>query len=379
MTGGQMTDSGSQLSTRQARKAIAMSARLNGGSRSGGVIGRWSMIIALACSLFLSGCFKEKLMQPPSNTGHGQTQVIEMGPQYTDQFFYSLSSNTVIKHNSRFDYDLMFDCDDDKFNIWLNTAKFMKVWRSGRFGMDSVSLDDTLSLTPFDWRYELGAFNSDSNAIGKWWIGGGSPSQTAGEVYLIDRGVDAEGNSLGYAKLRVNDFLGPNTYSITWSDFVSPTKTMLISKYDLYNYKYVSLSGAGNLIDDNIIEPPRSDWDLCFTRYTIFFYAPYNIGYQVTGVLTNPSRTVAYMDSTVLFDSVGVNNFSENRYQTRRDAIGYEWKRYSSLSADGTYSMNTHYTYYIRTGNVQLYKLRFFDFSRNGIRGYPSFEYYQMQ
>src|SRR3954465_1985711 len=93
--------------------------------------------------LFLSSCFKEKPLPSPSGQSIGQTKVVEMKEGYHDQFFYSLESNSVISQNSRFIYDLMFDCDANKFNIWLNTAKFMSLVRTDKTVLSDVTMNDT--------------------------------------------------------------------------------------------------------------------------------------------------------------------------------------------------------------------------------------------
>ena len=329
-------------------------------------------IFALLILLGMSSCFKEKTIAPPTNNGQNQTAVIEMGPQYANQFFYSLATNTVVAQNSRFAYDLMFDCHAASFNIWLNTAKQMRVKRMNQTDLDSVTLNDTIGGV---WHYELGEFNPDSNAIGKWWDGTSSEPTSAGKIYLIQLGVDDEGNSFGYIKLKVNDFTA-NNYSITYSDFISADKSFYAAKDDTRNYRYFVVAGNGSLLDN--IEPPKTEWDLCFTRYTIFFYDPYNIPYLVTGVLNNPSRATAYLDAdtTLIFDTVSISNLDVNILSTRRDAVGYEWKRFSSFSQLGDYTINNHYTYFVKVDDDKFYKLRFFSFEKDGIRGYPSFEYY---
>ncbi len=335
-------------------------------------LSKFAVPVVLFILLFASSCFKEKLLSPPPPRNYGQIQVIDMGPDYTDQFFYSLATNSVLKQNSRFAYDLMFDCSADKFHIWLNTAKFMSVKRTSQTSLDSVVLRDTIGGT---WHFELGAFNADSNAIGNWWSTSGSEPVSAGRVYLIQLGVDNAGNSLGFVKMKVNDFAG-DAYSITYSDFVSPPQTISVSKDPTRVYRYLNFT-THNLLND--IEPPKTEWDLCFTRYSVFFYDPYNIPYLVTGVLHNPERVQAYLDSTVVFDSIKLSTFDNSRLQSRRDAIGYEWKKVSSLSADATYTMNLHYNYYIRCDGNRYYKLKFFDFfNQNHEKGYPSFEYYQL-
>ncbi len=325
-------------------------------------------LLPIACCLLLSSCFKEKTIAPPNNQGHGETAVIEMGPDYNDQFFYSLATNSVLSRNSRFVYDLMFDCDANKFNIWLNTAKFMSVMRTGKTDLDSVLLSDTLTG---EWHYELGEFNVDSNAIGKWWDTLSGQPTSAGQVYLIQMGIDNDGNPLGFIKMKVNNFYG-TSYSVTYSDFISPPKTIAVQKDDSRNYRYLSFAGNGSLADG--VEPAKTDWDLCFTRYSVIFYDPYYLPYEVTGALHNPSKVQAYMDSTVNFDSMTITNFNVARLQTRRDAVGYDWKRYEL----GDYTAKPWYTYFIKSGDDKFYKLRFLDFKKNGVKGYPTFEFYQL-
>jgi hypothetical protein len=317
----------------------------------------------------LSSCFKEKPMTRPDNKGIGQTAVIEMGPDYTNQFFYSLATNKVLSNNSRFAYDLMFDCDASKFNIWMNTAKFMSLVRTGKTDMNAVTVADT---TLANWYYELGMFDPDSNAIGKWWSSMSSEPVSAGQVYVLNLGLDVAGNPLGLVKMKVNDFSG-SSYSITFVSLTGPDSgTVIIPKDDHYNYRYLTFSGNGQLL--NNIEPDKSQWDLCFTHYSVIFYDPYYLPYQVTGVLSNPSKTTAYLDSTINYDSAKISNLNVNKLENRRDAIGYTWKTYIT----GHYFTKPYYVYFIRTGDNLYYKMHFLDFNKDGVKGYPTFEYSQL-
>ncbi|HRG88422.1 MAG TPA: HmuY family protein [Chitinophagales bacterium] len=329
-------------------------------------------VLVLGIVLGFSSCFKEQNMLPPADQDYGQIAVIEMTPTYAEQFYFNLANNAVIKRTPRFSFDIMLDSRAGQYNIWLNSAKMMGVKRTGRTELDSVTLADTLGG---DWHYDFGAFDPDSNAIGQWWNNGTLPQPvSAGQVYIVQLGVDVNGYGLGFVKMKVNNY-SDGAYSITFSDFTNAPVTKIVNKDDTRNYKYLSFANGGQEID---AEPPKNEWDLCFTRYTVYFYAPYNIPYEVTGVLHNPSRVQAYMDSTLTFDSITIADFETNRLLTRRDAIGYEWKRYSSLNANGSYSMNPHYTYYIKVNEDEFYKLHFYSFEKDGVRGYPSFEYYRI-
>jgi hypothetical protein len=340
------------------------------GTKNSLLVVKYIRVVAFAILLAgLSSCFKEKPLTPPSNQGIGQTAVIEMGPNYNDQFFYSMKLNKVVSSNSRFAYDIMFDCGTADYRVWLNTAKFMSVVRTGETDIAQVTLADT---TGKQWLYELGEFNKDSNAIGDWWIVPANEPETKGEVFIINLGVDNDETPLGYVKMRINDFNG-SSYSVSFCNFKDTAiNTSIIQKDDTRNYRYFSFSGNGNIV--NNIEPDKTEWDLCFTRYSVVFYDPYYLPYQVTGVLHNPSNVSAYIDSTVNFSEVQIGDVDLNRLQPRRDAIGYEWKRYEL----GDYVTKTWYTYFIKADEDRYYKLRFLDFKRAGMKGYPTFEYYQL-
>lgn len=328
--------------------------------------------LCLGLLLTVSSCFKEKPLAPPSNQNIGQTAVIEMGPEYHDQFFYNLETNSVVSQNSKYIYDLLFECKADQFNVWLNTAKSMSLVRTDKTSLGEVSILDTIGK---DWHFELGEFNVDSNSFGPWWDSLGTQPSTAGKVYIINLGRGEDGLPIGFIKMKFNNFYG-SSYSVTYAAIdASDSTTTLVPKDDTRNYAYLSLQTKNVLTN---IEPDKSAWDLCITRYTIIFYQPYYLPYEVTGVLHNPSHVTAYMDSTVKFDSIQISDFDISRLETRRDAIGYLWKLIDDFGGTGTYSLKFHYTYFIKTDEDKYYKLRFFDFYRNQVKGYPSFEYYRL-
>ncbi len=338
----------------------------NGRQRTNGLL-----ICTLVLCLALSSCFKEKPLAPPSNQNVGQTATIEMGPSYQDQFFYSLATNSVISHNSHYIYDLMFDCDAYKFNVWLNTSKQMCVLRTDKTDLKTVTINDTVGR---DFKYELGEYNVDSNSFGQWWSDSLAPLHLSkGKVYIIYLGVNANGDPQGFVKMKLNDY--NNAYSISFAHVNdSAITTSLIFKDESRNYKYYSFDKKNTV---ETIEPDKALWDLCFTRYTYVFYEPYYLPYAVTGVLHNPARVSAYLDSTVNFDSIKIKDFNFQRLQTRRDAIGYNWKPYE---IGGTYTTNQKFTYFIKTDENRFYKLHFIDFLRPVTleNGYPNFEFYRL-
>lgn len=328
-----------------------------------------SVLLITVCVFALQGCFKEKPLAPPPNQSIGQTALIEMGPGYANQFFYSLETNSVLSQNDRNAYDLLFDCDANSFYIWLNTAKFMSVIKTDKDNLDLVTLDDT---TGRDWKYELGSFNRDSSALGIWWTSAAPEPVSENRVYIIHLGLDANGESMGYVKLLVHDFTG-GEYSISYVRVgENNSHNFSIPKDNTRNYAYFTFTNNAGIV--NNIEPDKALWDFCFTRYSVVFYDPYYLPYLVTGVLHNPSRVQAYIDSTVNFETITVSDFELGRLQNDRDAIGYGWKRFTN----NDYITLPGHVYFVKTAEDRFYKLHFVDFKKGNAWGYPAFEFYRL-
>lgn len=324
---------------------------------------------AILVLLSLQSCFKEKPLPPPGNQSIGQTAMIEMGPGYANQFFYSLETNSVISQNDRNAYDLMFDCNANQYQIWLNSAKFMSVVKTDSENMDDVMPNDTIGK---DWHYEFGAYITDSCAIGQWWDTLNPEPVSAGKVYIIQLGLDANGESLGYIKMKVSGYSN-NEYTISCQRFNETTpQTYTITKDPTRNYAYLSFTNNIGVLTG--IEPDKALWDFCFTRYSVVFYDPYYLPYLVTGVLHNPSKVSAYMDSTVNFESISIADFETQRLDKRRDAVGYGWKRFTNSD----YTTLPSHVFFIKTSELDYYKLRFIDFKKGNAWGYPSFEFYKL-
>jgi hypothetical protein len=328
-----------------------------------------ALFILLLCSIALSSCFKEKPIKAPVIITSG-VYVADMGLNYTKQLYFNMQTGQFVDSNSKYDYDMAFDCGFT-YNIWINGANLALVWHTGKTNLQAVTFEDTVGTA---WHEELGSGIPDSNAIGQWQTG----LVSTGQVYIINRGIDSLGNSLGFAKMQMGDFsTGTNSYSVTFCNMDnSNLHTVSVPKANNKNLVFLSFN-AGGVVHD--FEPVNTNWDFIFTQYSVYFGPPNNIPYKVTGVLTNPSQTYAYfMDSTSNFDSVTLKNVVQSKFTTTRDNIGYTWKTYSFNTS--SYTVDSHYISIIKTGNGQYYKMRFLLFyNEQGVKGYPEFQLFQLQ
>jgi hypothetical protein len=313
-------------------------------------------------SLLLTSCFKEKPIKPKTPTNVGDVFEAKMGPDYENQLYFNMQTAEFVSLNSRFEYDLAFDCEPNKFNVWLNGAKLMQCAQIDKTEFNQISASDTLNKS---WRVEFGYGLADSNAIGKW----GNYPFSFNKIYLINRGLNMREGNIGMKLLMIRDFT--TGYNITYANIDgSDLRNAFIPKDQDVNFIYYSFT------DHTIkrLEPFKDNWDLNFTMFSTYFYNE-KLPYKVNGVLTNPYRSQAYlMDSTSDFSKISLSDVNYSRFNEKRDGIGYEWKQYEY----GEYLINSAKNYIVKSGN-RFFKLRFLDFyDSNGAKGYPKFEYQEL-
>ena len=288
------------------------------------------------------------------------------------QFYYSLKDSAVVSANLITDWDLRFDADEH-FNIWLNSSKLMYVADAGKVSLDELSAKDGLTF-----KFDFPSGSPDSNAIHNWGDFTMANPLSYKHTYVLFRGQNENGDSLGFVKFQILDF-NDNSYTIQFkdlSDISSAPHTLIIPKKNEYNYTYVNLNDNGSIVN---IEPKKTNWDLWFTFYTAWVY---NFAdglyypYQVGGCLINPNQTEVAFDTTDRFNDIAILEAASMKYHRNWDIIGYGWKSFSGIgSGSGEYTIFTYVTYIIKTQREEYYKIRFLDYY-NAARqsGYPKFE-----
>ncbi|MBK6283038.1 MAG: hypothetical protein IPF54_10590 [Draconibacterium sp.] len=118
---------------------------------------------------------------------------------------------------------------------------------------------------------------------------------------------------------------------------------MLVQKDTSVNY--VCFSFDNGIVD---IEPNKNSWDLQFCKYSTLLFTdvgdPYP--YLVTGVLINPYKTVAALDSITPFEEVSFEIAEKQNLVNQKDIIGYKWKDYDF--DNGMYKVKPEKIYVIK-------------------------------
>ncbi len=331
-------------------------------------------ILIILISLALHSCFPEDSIVSPHLAGDSKINSVEMNKFYSNQLYFSLIKDTVVKQNVLTDWDLGFECSSNSYHIVLNHAKIMSVAHTKKYKITDVTNFDSLKFI-----YEGSSGYLDSTAIGKWWLDTNNQIMSNNEVMIVNRGTSDKGRQLGYKKIQIFDF--KNAYIIKYANLDgSEEGSLSISKNDELIYQTISFDNGGKIVD---IEPKALDWDIVFTRYTQFFYQVGYETYSVVGVFINTKYVSAVADSTYSkkFEDIKITDVPAYIFTNRRDVIGYDWKKYK-FDAE-SYEIDTKKIYILKISrslsDVKYYKLRFIDFYKNVNgkleKGYPKFEF----
>ena len=314
--------------------------------------------------LTLQSCFEEEEMVPPHEQGDLLEGQAALGPYYETQVYYDLNGNEEVTSSSIYDWDLSFESSAGGWIIRLNSAKFMLAGNSNDTLFSAELIMDDLEM-----KFDKSDGNPDSTAIGKWYEISEDSSWSHRHVYLVDRGSDKEGMTLGQKKVQF-DMLGDDflmRYADT--DNIGDT-TVLISRDPAMDQVYYSFdNGIVN------IAPLPNQWSLLFSKYTTMLVTDEgeDYPYLVVGVLLNPNGIAAARDTIHDFMDIEADSIRGLEYTTQADVIGYDWKYYDFDA--GVYTIEPDMNYVIRDKDGFFYKLRFIDFYNDeGVKGYPTFE-----
>lgn len=333
------------------------------------------IIIIFLVTITLSSCFKEDEMINPHDPGEVTTVVIPMTRYYSNQVYFDLKSNNIVSTNVRSIFDLNFNCADTSTVIKLNTADFAMAAETMY-----INLEDVNDTTGLNWNFDSSDGNLDSLAIFNWISITNGDTSYSNRIWVINRGVNSQGISLGIKKIQFHKIIG-NRYLFSYSNLDNSDKVdAIIKKDNLFAYTQYSFIDA----DTMQIEPKSANWDLLFTEYTTLLFTSDGLPYPylLTGVLQNQGFTHVALDTTMVFDNIVISDTVNFEFSSSLDKIGYEWKKLVGDVNTGNvyYEIRLNYNYIIEDGNSYFYKLRFINFydPLTGEKGYPTFEYQRL-
>ena len=320
------------------------------------------LIIHILFAFSAISCIKEELPVPAHISGELQLGQVEMGANYHNQVFFSLTNEQISSQNEETNWDIAFGCHEQSNFLFLNSSLV-----SSAHNTMTTTFETVTSLSGNEiWKYDAPNGNTDSLALSKF---------DSGFVYIINRGqsVQQGGIQLGYKKIKVE--LVDNKYHIRHAELDGTLDTTLIIEKDTLKNVIAFSFNTNQTVN---IFPNKSDYDLIFTAYTHVFwdFSP-PLPYRVSGVLLNKNETSVFVDTLHDFYDIDHNTFQQSNFSYNLDEIGYDWKTYDFNSS--TFTVRDNINYIIRSQTGQYYKLRFLDFySDQGEKGTPIFEYQKL-
>lgn len=326
-------------------------------------VGRQVMVNAVAAafciSVLFTSCIAEEDPISPPPVGDLQTRSIVLGAEYEAQVFYNIDKDSIVSNNSKFDWELAFDCSDNNHLVVFNQARFMEGWQT-----DFTELTQITDTAGFDRNKRTDASNRSTDSL----VIGDVSKSAKNRVFVVFLGYDQNGDPIGYKKLKIN-LLNNRRYLLEYADMDnSNRKTAEIQRDTNYNWTFYSLKTHQTIK----VEPRKREWDLAFTQYVHQFYNPYQ-SYLVAGVLLNKHNTLAMVDSTTYdFQQINREMATTMKFTNQPDVIGYNWKIFSN----GVFKIHPDLRYVLKTQSGYYYKLRFTGFYDNrGVKGTPKFEF----
>lgn len=331
----------------------------------------FGIILLLAILFAATACFEKDEALVPAQW-NGQAFAFSESI-YASQFFYSLSSNSIIASSSNDKWDIAFESSEDGWHIRVNSSNLLGIQPTGIMNFD-------LSTFPISgkWLYDKSDGDPDSTAIGKWVDPSGFDNTYTNEVYLLGKYDGIDYNPI---KKIVFTEVDDTSFQFKYADLNGNNFHQEIIKKDTaYNQVYYSFSSHMQVQ----VEPSRNAWDLLFTQYTTTLYTDQGVAvpYFVRGVLLNPFKVDALCDSLDDFSSITLSMVSTMAFSQKQDAIGHNWKSVEVDQQANTakYAVREKYAYIIRNVDDNLYKLKFTSFfNNNRTPGYPAFIFLKLE
>lgn len=306
----------------------------------------------------LSACRKPEIAVKPAQRGDVIASSIDMGSDYKQQIYFSLSQNAVISTNLKTSWDIGFENIPEGFHLVTNSAKAMSVCNTGK--TDFYAVNDTLGFGKTR-SYDSPTGNMDSTAFGDWRI--------EHPVYLVDRGYNEAGVHQGFKKMQIIS-LQSNSYTFKVADVSGKNElSCVVQKNKLKNFVHFSFT-SHSVVN---IEPDKNTYDLLFSQYTHLYQNPFST-YLVTGVLINPHHVKVATVSDIPFNNISINDTLSHTFKVQQNTIGFDWKTFNFTTS--TYTVDLSKCYIIKDAKGYFYKLHFIDFyNSSGVKGHPKMEF----
>ena len=342
---------------------------------------------SLLAVLFFVGCSDDD-PAPGDSTQPGATLTAEMGADLSQQVYIDLSEGSMISVEVN-TWELAFENNGNA--IRTNTAKKVAIAKPTESNFDDVASDDGLV-----YAYDSDDGDLNTTALAGW---------QANTPYIIDLGVDENGNALGKKKIMITESTSSDV-TIQYADLDGTNAVTNTIGHNTGSFTFFSL------IDNQTVTVEPLNWDFVLSGVSVRTGAPCGAlgGGAQPGIncdiyrLTASANSNSYNGVEVAKDdpfedleqnddpnaeknqkTIGDGNYGELALEdfstiggsAAGNAIGRSWLQILQPHSAGIYKIYDFITYLVKDQDGNYYKVRFLAYKGgdNAENGNPTFEY----
>ncbi len=318
----------------------------------------------------------------------GATLTAAMGANMANQVYVDLSEGTLssVAVNT---WEIAFENEGN--GIRTNSAK-----KVGVAFPASTSFEEVTSTSGLVFAYDSEDGDLSTTALASW---------TINQPYVLDLGIDENGNVLGIKKFMITSKTS-SAVSVIMADLAGTNETSLSINLGDGNFTYFSL------ISEKTVTVEPASWDFVLSAVSLRTGAPcvalgggakpgvncdvyrlsttasINSYAGVTAATDDPFSTMETNDDPASernkqtiessnFETLAISDYSDLGASASGNAIGRGWLQILAPHSNGIYKVYDFMTYIIKDEDGNFYKLRFLAFKGgdNAENGYPTFEY----
>ena len=346
-------------------------------------------ILPITILLLTYSCAKDENNNFTPIKAQEGTISAEIGSPPSKSVYVDLSTGktTTATVNS---WDLAFESTGK--TILINTGK--------KANITNTTLTDFADITNTandKYTFEQTDGDLSKTAMGDWT----SDSKISKkEVYILNLGINAKGNALGYKKLVVLQYESGKSFQIKYADMDGTNEQIkTINTASNQNFTYFSLT-SGNTVT---VEPESEKWDIVFTPISVRTGPPHAVVYRLAasaqtnsyknvGVVTddpwsnlasnNDDDPASERNTKDISDS-NYNTIAKSNYinpSTQANTIGRNWLQILKPHRAGNFKVYNFMTFIIKDTEGKHFKLRFTGYKNpnTGKNGNPQFEYKEL-
>ncbi len=305
-----------------------------------------------------------------------QVEVNGGGAEFGNSVFIDLSANRQTPVD-RAKWDMGF-YSGEEFRVILNYATGMMARSLDKNNLNEVTAADTanfiqeMSFNAFS-HAALAYIDYPDGDLSRTAIAAISATPDENKVYIVNRGVGvgSPAPARGWKKIRVIRN-GSGGYTLQHADIAATSFSEIqVDKAADHFFTYTSFENG--IVD---VAPEKHKWDIAWTYFsnlTTYMGGEIPYGYQDFIIQNRSVETARVLTADISFENFGEAHLAGLTLSAKQNGIGADWR--AGGGPGSAPAVQTDQYYIVKDVDGNYYKLKFTGLTKDGERGYPSFEH----